>query len=245
LEGRSEWRSRCKREGLKRTLSELFRNDIRLVIFDVTVAVWIGHDNAGNKRRTLGGGSTGGGVAVPIFEPVIRAAWTDIAPQTTLAPPSPEARRQLSCKSIDPESGEIRERGEKGITECFRVDRKGKIIDTKYRLETGESRMAKQDVENAPRRKAQYRRYANDRRPQDPGQAALQPQWGFGQFGGGQPVARQPVAMQPGGRQLGAGQRLAENANAGAAMARPSLPRPPALHQLHLGRTGSIGPERR
>ena len=38
--------------------------------------------------------------------------------------------------------------------------------------------------------------------------------------------------------------RLAENADAGAAMARPSIPRPPALHQLHLGRTGSIGPER-
>ena len=28
-------------------------------------------------------------------------------------------------------------------------------------------------------------------------------------------------------------------------MARPSLPRPPALHHLHLGRTGPIGPERR
>jgi hypothetical protein len=39
--------------------------------------------------------------------------------------------------------------------------------------------------------------------------------------------------------------RLAENASAGAAMAGPSLPRPPALHQLHLGRTGPIGPERR
>jgi multidrug efflux pump subunit AcrB len=38
--------------------------------------------------------------------------------------------------------------------------------------------------------------------------------------------------------------RLAENASAGAAMAGPSLPRPPAL-QLHLGRTGPIGPDRR
>jgi hypothetical protein len=38
---------------------------------------------------------------------------------------------------------------------------------------------------------------------------------------------------------------LAENASAGAAMAGPSLPRPLALHQLHLGRTGPIGPERR
>jgi hypothetical protein len=30
----------------------------------------------------------------------------------------------------------------------------------------------------------------------------------------------------------------------GAAMAGSSLPRPPALHQLHLGRTGPIGPDR-
>src|ERR1700693_4937181 len=38
--------------------------------------------------------------------------------------------------------------------------------------------------------------------------------------------------------------RLAENASGGAAMAGPSLPRPPALHQLHLARTGPIGPDR-
>jgi penicillin-binding protein 1A len=182
-------------------------NDAWFVGFtnDVTVAVWIGYDNAGNRRRTLGGGSTGGGVAVPIFEPIVRAAWTDIAPRTALAPPSPEARRQLSCKSIDLESGEIRVHGDKGITECFRVDGKGKIIDTKYRLETGESRMAKKDVENPPRSKVQYRSYANDRRPQDPGQAALQPQWGFGQFGGGQPVVRQLSGRQLGAGQLGGG----------------------------------------
>src|SRR5262249_45790072 len=36
---------------------------------DVTVAVWVGYDNSDGKRRTLGGGSTGGHVAVPIFEP--------------------------------------------------------------------------------------------------------------------------------------------------------------------------------
>jgi len=46
-------------------------NDAWFVGFtnDVTVAVWIGYDNADGKRRTLGGGSTGGSVAVPIFEP--------------------------------------------------------------------------------------------------------------------------------------------------------------------------------
>src|ERR1700724_448096 len=49
-------------------------NDAWFVGFtnDVTVAVWLGYDNAVGKRRTLGGGSTGGGVAVPIFETVIQ-----------------------------------------------------------------------------------------------------------------------------------------------------------------------------
>ena len=52
-------------------------NDAWFVGFtnDVTVAVWLGYDNADGKRRTLGGGATGGGVAVPIFEPVIQAVW--------------------------------------------------------------------------------------------------------------------------------------------------------------------------
>jgi penicillin-binding protein 1A len=116
-------------------------NDAWFVGFtnDVTVAVWIGYDNADNRRRTLGGGATGGGIAVPIFEPVIRAAWADIGARTALAPPSAEARRHLSCTSIDLDSGEIREQRGRGITECFRVDHKGKIIDTRGRLESGES----------------------------------------------------------------------------------------------------------
>src|SRR5690606_19561932 len=43
-------------------------NDAWFVGFtnEVTVAVWVGYDNADGKRRTLGGGSTGGGLAVPI-----------------------------------------------------------------------------------------------------------------------------------------------------------------------------------
>jgi membrane carboxypeptidase/penicillin-binding protein len=48
---------------------------------DVTVAVWLGCDNAPAKRRTLGGGATGGGVAVPIFEPIIQAVWANVAPK--------------------------------------------------------------------------------------------------------------------------------------------------------------------
>ena len=75
-------------------------NDAWFVGFtnDVTVAVWLGYDNANGKRRTLGGGATGGGVAVPIFEPIIQAVWANVAPKTALAPPSPEAKRQLTLQ---------------------------------------------------------------------------------------------------------------------------------------------------
>ena len=115
-------------------------NDAWFVGFsnDVTVAVWVGYDNADGKRRTLGGGATGGGMAVPIFEPMIQAAWANVAPRAALAPPSPEAKRLLSCKSIDPDDysgGDMRSgRGSKAATECFRIDANGKVVDTQYRL---------------------------------------------------------------------------------------------------------------
>src|SRR5215471_9194249 len=132
-------------------------NDAWFVGFtnDVTVAVWIGYDNADGKRRTLGGGSTGGHVAVPIFEPVIQAVWAYAAPKTALAPPSPEAKRQLACKSVDLESGEAQSGRAKAFFECFRVDRKGKTIDTQYRLMSHEEAShAKHDREVGAVRKA-------------------------------------------------------------------------------------------
>jgi membrane carboxypeptidase/penicillin-binding protein len=111
-------------------------NDAWFVGFtnDVTVAVWIGYDNAAGKRRTLGGGATGGHVAVPIFEQVIQAVWAHAAPRTALAPPSPEAKRHLACRSIDLESGEPAAGAGKFINECFRTDRSGQVVDTQYEL---------------------------------------------------------------------------------------------------------------
>jgi penicillin-binding protein 1A len=110
-------------------------NDAWFVGFsnEVTVAVWLGYDNADGKRRTLGGGATGGGVAVPIFEPVIKAVWANVTPRTALAPPSPEAKRQLACRSTELDSG-IMQGSRRAITECFRVGRHAQIVDTQYRL---------------------------------------------------------------------------------------------------------------
>src|SRR5262249_21014611 len=132
-------------------------NDAWFVGFtnDVTVAVWIGYDNADGKRRTLGGGSTGGHVAVPIFEPVIQAVWAYAAPRVALAPPSAEAKRQLACKSVDLETGEAQSGRAKAFSECFRVDRKGKTIDTQHHLMSHEEAShAKHDREDGAVRKA-------------------------------------------------------------------------------------------
>jgi penicillin-binding protein 1A len=112
---------------------------------DVTVAVWIGYDNAEGKRRTLGGGSTGGAVAVPIFEPIINAVWSNAAPRTVLAPPSPEAKRRLACKSIG--------RGQ-AFSECFRVNAKGKVIDTENVLLSGKGSESDRLLKNYARLEA-------------------------------------------------------------------------------------------
>jgi penicillin-binding protein 1A len=167
-------------------------NDAWFVGFtnDVTVAVWLGYDNADGTRRTLGGGSTGGGVAVPIFAPVIAAVWADIAPRKALAPPSPEARRALSCQSVDLESGLAQERGAKAITECFRVDAKGRIIDTQSKLVSGDvgtAELARRRLARAPVRV-------------DPVQSG--PQFGWQQWGGqwGSQWGSQPQSVGQSGR---------------------------------------------
>jgi 1A family penicillin-binding protein len=138
-------------------------NDVWFVGFtnDVTVAVWLGYDNADGKRRTLGSGATGGGLAVPIFEQVVQATWIHVAPKVALAPPSPEARSQLSCKSVDYDSGKFRA---KGIPECLRVDPRGKIIDTQNRLISRESAYARRGRSEGHRNRSEQAS-VDERRP--------------------------------------------------------------------------------
>jgi penicillin-binding protein 1A len=103
-------------------------NDVWFVGFtnEVTVAVWVGYDNADGTRRTLGSGQTGGSVAVPIFEPIIKAVFDNYAPRTDLNPPSEEAMRDLVA-SRDNSSG-------RGFVEYLRRDRNGRARDTRYAL---------------------------------------------------------------------------------------------------------------
>jgi len=141
-------------------------NDAWFVGFtnDVTVAVWLGYDNSAGKRRTLGVGATGGGVAVPIFEPVVQAVWAHVAPKATLAPPSPEATRQLSCKSVDRDPDEVQ-----SGTECLRINDKGKIIDTKYRLiSRAYAKADRGDREERPLHRVRHAQTRVEERPSRP-----------------------------------------------------------------------------
>ena len=100
---------------------------------DVTVAVWVGYDNADHKRRSLGTNTTGARVALPVFEPIIQAIWAErVAPKTLLSGPSPEAKRLLVDAPIDYYSGNRVEAG--NFVEHFRRDAAGQIEDTQYQL---------------------------------------------------------------------------------------------------------------
>jgi membrane carboxypeptidase/penicillin-binding protein len=151
---------------------------------DVTVAVWLGYDNApGGKRRTLGSGSTGGAVAVPVFEPIIEAVWSNVASKRALAPPSPQAKKELACSgtSEEPREGRRRSKASPGaITECFRVDGRGQVIDTKYRLVAQGSVPAREEMPRSDR--PAYAFDAQGRWPFAapwPGASQWRPRYGF------------------------------------------------------------------
>ncbi len=100
---------------------------------DVTVAIWVGYDNAEGKRRTLGSGQTGAKVAVPIFEPIIQAAWAYHSSKTALNGPSPEALSQLVAVRAD--SGSRDERSGRGAAvEYLRRDQNSRAQDGAYEL---------------------------------------------------------------------------------------------------------------
>ncbi len=102
---------------------------------DVTVVVWVGHDNADGKRRTLGRGQTGAKVAAPIFKDIVEAAWRHHMPQSPLSPPSPQAAKQLIALPINLNTGDRLTNGERGaFTEHFRLNWFGRLSETQYRL---------------------------------------------------------------------------------------------------------------
>jgi membrane carboxypeptidase/penicillin-binding protein len=144
-------------------------NDAWFVGFtnDVTVAVWVGYDNA-NGRRTLGGGSTGGHVAVPIFRPIVEASWKYVARQALLAPPSAEAKRRLVMLPVDLASGtRVAQRTQGTITETFRVDASGQVDDTQYRIVSELDAQMQGDQYGDQQYPDSYRSYYGDRQNPD------------------------------------------------------------------------------
>src|SRR5260370_308984 len=112
-------------------------NDAWFVGFsnEVTIAVWVGYDNAGDKRRTLGSGETGAKVAGPRFAHRLRAPRADSAPRTLLSPPSPQARTQLVDLPVDLTTGDrLAYGGPRAFVEHFHLDGQGQVEDTQYRL---------------------------------------------------------------------------------------------------------------
>jgi membrane carboxypeptidase/penicillin-binding protein len=100
---------------------------------DVTVAVWVGYDNGDGKRRSLGSTETGARLALPIFEPIINAIWSEnIAPKAPLSGPSPEAQAHLINLPIDYVSGQRVTRG--GFIEHFRLGEDGRFDETQYQF---------------------------------------------------------------------------------------------------------------
>jgi membrane carboxypeptidase/penicillin-binding protein len=102
---------------------------------DVTIAIWVGYDNGDGGRRTLGRGQTGAKVALPMFEPIVQAAWELHAPKTALNGPSREAMHQLVTLSIDAYTGDPAPAGSgRAFTEYFKRDPSGRTNDTQFRI---------------------------------------------------------------------------------------------------------------
>ncbi|HUI14854.1 MAG TPA: transglycosylase domain-containing protein [Xanthobacteraceae bacterium] len=116
---------------------------------DVTVAVWVGYDNADGKRRSLGPNEDGAHVAVPIFRPIIEAVWADhVAPKEPLSGPTPAARRDLVDIPIDYVSGNRMQGG--NFIEHFRRGADGQVADTQYQLLSQDDAYAYQGGESNP-----------------------------------------------------------------------------------------------
>src|SRR5215510_3175875 len=155
-------------------------NDTWFVGFtnEVTVAIWVGYDNADGRRRTLGSGQTGGSLAVPIFEPIIQAVWEHYAPRSLLAPPSPEAMRLLVSERSERRS---RDRSSDGaLVEYIRRDARGRPVDARNALTSRGESEASASADRSP--PVRSRRQA----PVAPSAPPDQPGWGWGgPWGGG------------------------------------------------------------
>jgi penicillin-binding protein 1A len=111
---------------------------------EVTIAIWVGYDNAGGKRRTLGRGQTGGRVALPLFEPMLEVVWQCCAPKSPLSGPSPEAAQELVA--LDDGSGHV-----DYIRRGFEGTRSALVSATEeFEVEPSRASRARREVRSSP-----------------------------------------------------------------------------------------------
>jgi penicillin-binding protein 1A len=94
---------------------------------DLTIAAWVGYDNK-SIHANLGEGSTGGSVALPIVEKILKASFPSYRVPQKLSGPPGEISKDILEAPIEMSSGEF---GRGNFPEIFRLDRStGKPIDT-------------------------------------------------------------------------------------------------------------------
>lgn len=143
-------------------------NDAWFVGFsnDVTVAVWVGYDNAGRTRRTLGGGGTGSGTAIPIFEPIMKASWEHVTPKSALSGPSPEVHPHVIATGGRGDERDRRSIKRSTFVEYLRVDPSGRVASSSYRAGT---------TDGLQKREKREQRHVR----------RVRPTYGFGYYGWG------------------------------------------------------------
>jgi membrane carboxypeptidase/penicillin-binding protein len=108
-------------------------NDAWFMVFtnDLTIGVWVGYDDR-NVRSNLGARFTGGRVALPIAEKILRASFQSYKPQELMAGPSPDVAPKVAEYNINVTSGQF---GGGDFKEVFRRDQSGtRIIDSTRRI---------------------------------------------------------------------------------------------------------------
>lgn len=108
-------------------------SDAWFVVFtnDITVAVWVGYDDR-KIHYNLGGGSTGGRVALPIAEKILKASFDSYKKPTKLNGPPDEIKSQVTELKINLKTGSF-EGG--NFMETFRIDRNANSpLDTTHAL---------------------------------------------------------------------------------------------------------------
>ncbi len=106
-------------------------NDAWFVGFtnDIVVAVWVGYDNR-NVRANLGDRFTGGRLALPIAEKVLRASFELYRQPEPLGPPPAEIANLIAEYPVDLATGEF---GQGNFREVFRRDQGGRNIVNSHR----------------------------------------------------------------------------------------------------------------